>query len=109
MQGVQEIRMNCYGLLELSEAVTFEAVSPVTSVFYDANNKQVFSVRSGGATGIVVKSASKAQKTFVLEDKGPILSIKLSPNQQIVSIQRNPASLDLHNFNADGQGCIFKF
>jgi len=95
--------MNCYGLLELSEAVTFEAVSPVTSVFYDANNKQVFSVRSGGATGIVVKSASKAQKTFVLEDKGPILSIKLSPNQQIVSIQRNPASLDLHNFNADGQ------
>ncbi len=33
--------MNPYGLLELSEPVTFEPVGPVTSVFYDAKNKQV--------------------------------------------------------------------
>jgi len=95
--------MNPYGLLELSEPVTFEPVGPVTSVFYDAKNKQIFSVRSGGATGIVVKSPNKQQKTFVLEDKGPILSIKFSGSQQILSIQRNPSSLDLHNFDSGGQ------
>ena len=33
--------MNPYGLLELSEPVSFEPVGPVTSVFYDAKNKQV--------------------------------------------------------------------
>jgi hypothetical protein len=95
--------MNSYGLLELSEPVLFEPVGPVTSVFYDAKNKQIFSVRSGGATGIVVKSPNKQQKTFVLEDKGPILSIKFCWSQQILSIQRNASSLDLHNFDSSGQ------
>ena len=46
---------------------------------------QVFSVRSGGATGIVVKSPGRPQKTFVLEDKGPILSIKLNPDQKVIN------------------------
>eukprot|EP00088_Acartia_fossae_P064036 TRINITY_DN7861_c0_g1_i12.p1 TRINITY_DN7861_c0_g1~~TRINITY_DN7861_c0_g1_i12.p1 ORF type:complete len:650 (-),score=126.11 TRINITY_DN7861_c0_g1_i12:492-2441(-) len=95
--------MNSYGLLELCEPVTFEPVGPVTAVFYDTKNRQVFSVRSGGATGIVVKSPNKQQKSFVLEDKGPILSIKFCPNQQILSVQRNPSTLDLHNFDAGGQ------
>lgn len=95
--------MNSYGLLELSEPITFEPVGPVTSVFYDAKNKQVFSVRSNGATGIVVKSPNKQQKTFVLEDRGPILSIKFCGSQQILSIQRNVLSLDFHNFDASGQ------
>ena len=64
---------------------------------------QVFSVRSNGATGIVVKSPNKQQKTFVLEDRGPILSIKFCGSQQILSIQRNVLSLDFHNFDASGQ------
>ena len=33
--------MNSYGLLELCEPIRFEPVGPVTSVFYDPNNKQV--------------------------------------------------------------------
>ena len=78
--------MNSLGLLELSEPVSFDPVGPVTSVFFDTKNQQVFSVRSGGATGIVVKTPKKQQKTFVLEDKGPVLSIKLSTNQKARAI-----------------------
>jgi hypothetical protein len=46
---------------------------------------QVFSVRSGGATGIVVKSPGNfGAKTLVLpEDKGSLLSIALSPDQKV--------------------------
>uniref|UniRef100_A0A3Q0SQV8 Regulator of MON1-CCZ1 complex N-terminal domain-containing protein n=1 Tax=Amphilophus citrinellus TaxID=61819 RepID=A0A3Q0SQV8_AMPCI len=42
--------------LELSEnPVQFEHASSVNNVFFDEANKQVFAVRSGGATGVVVK------------------------------------------------------
>ncbi len=46
---------------------------------------QVFSVRSGGATGIVVKSPGNfGGKTLVLpEDRGPVLSVALSPDQKV--------------------------
>jgi len=95
--------MNSLGLLELSEPVSFDPVGPVTSVFFDTKNQQVFSVRSGGATGIVVKTPKKQQKTFVLEDKGPVLSIKLSTNQKVLSVQRKKNGLDFHNIDGAGQ------
>ncbi|XP_067887130.1 regulator of MON1-CCZ1 complex [Heterodontus francisci] len=42
--------------LELCDSpVQFEKVSAVNNVFFDEANKQVFAVRSGGATGVVVK------------------------------------------------------
>uniref|UniRef100_A0AC11D823 Uncharacterized protein n=1 Tax=Ovis aries TaxID=9940 RepID=A0AC11D823_SHEEP len=42
--------------LELCERpVHFEKANPVNCVFFDEANKQVFAVRSGGATGVVVK------------------------------------------------------
>uniref|UniRef100_A0A2K6GTP7 Regulator of MON1-CCZ1 complex N-terminal domain-containing protein n=1 Tax=Propithecus coquereli TaxID=379532 RepID=A0A2K6GTP7_PROCO len=42
--------------LELCERpVQFEKANPVNCVFFDEANKQVFAVRSGGATGVVVK------------------------------------------------------
>jgi hypothetical protein len=42
-------------------------------------------VRSGGATGIVVKSPGNfGGKTLVLpEDRGPVLSVALSPDQKV--------------------------
>jgi hypothetical protein len=42
-------------------------------------------VRSGGATGIVVKSPGHfGAKTLVLpEDKGPVLSVAFSPDQKV--------------------------
>uniref|UniRef100_A0A8C9SSH7 Regulator of MON1-CCZ1 n=1 Tax=Scleropages formosus TaxID=113540 RepID=A0A8C9SSH7_SCLFO len=42
--------------LELCDSpVQFENASSVNNVFFDEANKQVFAVRSGGATGVVVK------------------------------------------------------
>ena len=82
------------GLLNLSRAVEFEGVSPVTAVFYDDNCGHVFSVRGGGVTGVVVKSMTN---TNVMTQRlatdsnssGSIVSIKLSPNLSILSVQRS--------------------
>ena len=93
--------MTSGGYLELSSPVQFEPVGQVTTVFYDDKNQQVndlvrrapqlviiiipvqvFSVRSGGATGVTVKSPhSRTTTTYRIQDKGPIISIKLSPNK----------------------------
>ena len=40
------------GLLYLSAPVEFEPVSQLSSVFFDAERGQVFSVRGGGVTGV---------------------------------------------------------
>jgi len=90
--------------LEVSTPVEFEPVGQVTTVFYDDKNHQVFSVRSGGATGVIVKSAvAKTTTTFRIEDKGPIISIKLAPNQKVLSVQRNKNSVEFLNVNASNE------
>lgn len=46
-------------------------------------------MRSGGATGILVRGFSDhLNSTFRLEDKGPIIAIKLSPDQTTLAVQR---------------------
>ncbi|XP_049810731.1 regulator of MON1-CCZ1 complex-like [Schistocerca nitens] len=86
--------------LELSRnPIRFEAVSKVTNVFFDDSNKQVFAVRSGGVTGVVVKGPTEETTTsFRMEDKGPVISIKFSPNQQVLAIQRTKTSVEFINF-----------
>lgn len=85
----------------MSSPVEFEPVGQVTTVFYDDKNHQVFSVRSGGATGVIIKSAvTKTTTTFRIEDKGPIISIKLSPNQKVLSVQRSKNSVEFLNVKA---------
>lgn len=83
------------GLLELSRPVQFEPVGQVTTVFFDDKNQQVFSVRSGGATGVVIKSPHHSNvTTYRLEDHGPIISIKLSPSLAVLSVQRSKQSVE---------------
>ena len=79
------------GLLNLSRPVEFEGVSPVTAVFYDDTCSHVFSVRGGGVTGLVVKSVTNTNVlTLRLDsDTSPIISIKLSPSNMTLSIQRS--------------------
>lgn len=78
----------------LESSVTFEPVGNVTNVFFDDKNQQVFSVRSGGATGILVRGFSDHLcSTFRLEDRGSIISIKLSPDQSILAVQRQKSSV----------------
>ncbi|KAJ2943520.1 hypothetical protein O0L34_g16629 [Tuta absoluta] len=77
--------------LNLSEQPKrFEADSPVTNVFFDDTNGEVFTVRSGGVTGITVTGMDENQSTsFRMDDRGPIISIKFSPDHKILAIQRN--------------------
>ncbi|CAG4963120.1 unnamed protein product [Colias eurytheme] len=77
--------------LSLSEQPKrFDADSPVTNVFFDDTNGQVFTVRSGGVTGVTVNGMDDSKSTsFRMEDKGPIISIKFSPDHKVLAIQRN--------------------
>lgn len=81
----------------------FDADSPVTNVFFDDSNGQVFTVRSGGVTGVTVTGMDKSNSTsFRMEDRGPIISIKFSPDLKILAIQRNQdnqnATVEFVNF-----------
>ncbi|TNN33913.1 putative protein C18orf8 [Liparis tanakae] len=84
--------------LELCETpVQFENASSVNNVFFDEANKQVFAVRSGGATGVVVKgpddksSVAFRDMTRVwvcalrMEDRGEVKCIKFSIGNKILA------------------------
>uniref|UniRef100_A0A674ACI5 Regulator of MON1-CCZ1 n=1 Tax=Salmo trutta TaxID=8032 RepID=A0A674ACI5_SALTR len=83
--------------LELCEnPVQFENTSSVNNVFFDEANKQVFAVRSGGATGVVVKGPDdKNSVAFRMDDKGEVKCIKFSIGNKILAVQRTPKSVVL--------------
>lgn len=87
--------------LELSShPIVFEPVSPVTNVFYDDANRQVFTVRSGGATGVSCKGPDdRTARNFRMEDKGAVMSIKFAPEYRILAIQRGQKSVEFANYS----------
>ncbi|XP_066148157.1 regulator of MON1-CCZ1 complex [Euwallacea fornicatus] len=87
--------------LELSEnPIRFEPVNQLTNVFYDDSNKDVFTVRSGGVMGVVVKSPKELKPlNFRMEDKGTVLSIKFSLDYKTLAVQRANHAIELMNFN----------
>nr|CAI5833786.1 unnamed protein product [Callosobruchus analis] len=90
--------------LELSDApVRFEAVNQLTNVFFDDSNKDVFAVRSGGIMGVVVKNANAHSDTlnFRMEDTGPVLSIKFSPDHKVLTVQRINTAVEFMNFQGN--------
>lgn len=63
-------------------------------------NQQVFSIHSGGTTGVTVKGPSENQSlTFCIEDRGTIRSIKFSPDNKILAIQRAEQTVEFFLFN----------
>ncbi|XP_070554842.1 regulator of MON1-CCZ1 complex-like isoform X7 [Ptychodera flava] len=86
--------------IELSQNPTrFEPISKVTNVFFDEVNKQVFAVRSRGATGVVVKgSDEKSTTSFRMEDKGDVISIKFSYDMKVLAVQRSHKTVEFINF-----------
>lgn len=60
----------------------------------------MFAVRSGGATGIVVKGPLSDSETysFCMDDKGPIRSIKFSPDHRVLAVQRADAEVEFITF-----------
>ncbi|KAK3089040.1 hypothetical protein FSP39_000342 [Pinctada imbricata] len=82
--------------------IRFDPVDKNTNVFYDDANKQVFTVRSGGAVGVVVKGPKENDSsTFRIESRGDVMSIKFSPDRKILGIQRSPKSVEFINFGDD--------
>ncbi|XP_014482084.1 PREDICTED: uncharacterized protein C18orf8 isoform X1 [Dinoponera quadriceps] len=85
--------------LELSaEPIRFESVSSLTNVFFDDSKQQVFAVRSGGVTGVLVKGPDQ-NISFRMEDKGPVISIKFSPDMNVLAIQRTNTSVEFINYS----------
>ncbi|XP_028924175.1 regulator of MON1-CCZ1 complex isoform X1 [Ornithorhynchus anatinus] len=89
--------------LELCERpVHFEKANAVNCVFFDEANKQVFAVRSGGATGVVVKGPEERNPiSFRMEDKGEVKCIKFSLGNKILAVQRTSKIVDFLNFIPD--------
>ncbi|KAL2778208.1 regulator of MON1-CCZ1 complex isoform 1 [Daubentonia madagascariensis] len=89
--------------LELCERpVQFEKANPVNCVFFDEANKQVFAVRSGGATGVVVKGPEDRNPiSFRMDDKGEVKCIKFSLENKILAVQRTSKTVDFCNFIPD--------
>ncbi|KAH8365792.1 hypothetical protein KR093_004401 [Drosophila rubida] len=90
--------------IELSNNfIRFDAVSQLTNVFFDDSNKQIFAVRSGGATGVVVKGpVEDTVITFCMSDRGgAIRSIKFSPDNQILAVQRKENAVELVCFQGE--------
>ncbi|XP_044279950.1 regulator of MON1-CCZ1 complex isoform X3 [Varanus komodoensis] len=91
-----------YYLALCARPVQFEKASPVNCVFFDEANKQVFAVRSGGATGVVVKGLEDRNPiSFRMEDKGEVKCIKFSLGNKILAVQRTSKSVDFLNFIPD--------
>ena len=59
---------------------------------------QVFAVRSGGVTGVLVKGPNQ-NLSFRMEDKGPVISIKFSPDMNILAVQHNNSSVEFINYS----------
>lgn len=94
------------GLLKLSRPVQFEPVGQVTTVFFDDRNQQVFSVRSGGATGVFVRGPGPGSSLVScrISDQGPVVSIKLSPGQDVLGVQRAKNSVEFIRLGAGAGG-----
>ncbi|XP_015473007.1 regulator of MON1-CCZ1 complex isoform X2 [Parus major] len=91
----------CY-LALCARPVHFEKANAVNCVFFDEANKQVFAVRSGGATGVVVKGLEDRNPiSFRMEDKGEVKCIKFSLGNKILAVQRTLKSVDFLNFIPD--------
>ena len=93
--------MASYYLELVQNSLTFPPVSRDINVFFDECMKQVFAVSNANdRTRVQVKKFDSNLNTiFQLQNKGAVISIKFSPNQCILAIQRSVKSIDFVNFN----------
>uniref|UniRef100_A0A182S878 Regulator of MON1-CCZ1 complex N-terminal domain-containing protein n=1 Tax=Anopheles maculatus TaxID=74869 RepID=A0A182S878_9DIPT len=92
--------------LELSpDPIRFDGTGLLTNVFFDDAKQQVIAVRSGGATGIVVKGARDGESFVFCMDlhstdtpDAQIRSIKFSIDNQVLAVQRSETSVEFISF-----------
>ncbi|XP_012157077.1 uncharacterized protein C18orf8 isoform X2 [Ceratitis capitata] len=89
--------------IELSKCpIRFDAASQLTNVFFDDSNRQIFAVRSGGATGVIVKGPTEDSViSFCMNDRGTIRSIKFSPDNKILAVQRRENAVEFICFQGE--------
>ncbi|XP_018789657.1 PREDICTED: uncharacterized protein C18orf8 [Bactrocera latifrons] len=89
--------------IELSKCpIRFDAASQLTNVFFDDSNCQIFAVRSGGATGVIVKGPTEDSViSFCMNDRGTIRSIKFSPDNKILAVQRRENAVEFICFQGE--------
>ena len=92
--------MSSYYLQLLKNPLNFPPVSKEVNVFFDECNKQVFAVAShSNRTHVNVKGPeNKPDANFDLPEKGNVISIKFSPDQRVLAIQRSSKTIDFVNF-----------
>ncbi|CAK9806672.1 Regulator of MON1-CCZ1 complex [Anthophora plagiata] len=98
METTSQCGQDDYYLELSSDPIKFESVSCVTNVFFDESKQQVFAVRSGGVTGVSVKGPNQ-NINFRMEDKGAVISIKFSPDMNILAVQHNNSSVEFINYS----------
>ena len=98
MEAADQDAHDDYYLELSSDPIRFESVSCLTNVFFDDSKQQVFAVRSGGVTGVLVKGPNQ-NLSFRMEDKGPVISIKFSPDMNILAVQHNNSSVEFINYS----------
>ncbi|XP_050585934.1 regulator of MON1-CCZ1 complex isoform X2 [Bombus affinis] len=98
MEAADQDAHDDYYLELSSDPIRFESVSCLTNVFFDDSKQQVFAVRSGGVTGVLVKGPNQ-NLSFRMEDKGPVISIKFSPDMNILAVQHNNSSVEFMNYS----------
>eukprot|EP00050_Salpingoeca_kvevrii_P008248 m.301738 g.301738 ORF g.301738 m.301738 type:complete len:655 (-) comp14900_c0_seq1:60-2024(-) len=84
--------------------VRMPPVSPTTSVFFEETNRQVF-IRREGDTVVRVLSVESAQLNTTIEfpTSGVILSMKLSPDNQVLAVQRTKKKIEFVNLRSDSR------
>ncbi|XP_014089922.2 regulator of MON1-CCZ1 complex [Bactrocera oleae] len=89
--------------IELSKCpIRFDAASQLTNVFFDDSNCQIFAVRSGGATGVIVKGPTEDSViSFCMNDRGTIRSIKFSPDNKVLAVQRRENAVEFICFQGE--------
>ncbi|XP_057292080.1 regulator of MON1-CCZ1 complex-like [Hydractinia symbiolongicarpus] len=94
--------MALYYLELLKNPLNFPPVSRDVNVFFDECQKQVFAVATEkNKTRVHVKGPNDASDAnFLLQEKGNVISIKFSPDQRILAVQRSSKSIDFINFYA---------
>ncbi|XP_076635775.1 regulator of MON1-CCZ1 complex protein bulli [Colletes latitarsis] len=98
MATASEDEKDDYYLELSSDPIKFESVSCLTNVFFDDSKQQVFAVRSAGVAGVLVKGPNQSIN-FQMEDKGPVISIKFSPDMNILAIQRSNTCVEFVNYS----------
>lgn len=93
------IQINRFGISIDSSINSIEHLMSFPQSTFISSYLQLFTVRSGGATGIAVKGlAENDTLTFCMEDKGAMSSIKFSPDHKLLAIQRTEKCVELIKF-----------